>query len=209
LKNLLDDCVGKLSAAIDTFPWAQRMLYVDWLAQTYYYVRHSTRLLATAAARFPIDSSGDALHHRFAAHMSEEKKHEKLALHDLKQLGAAIDGIHERSSTRMFYEPQYYKIEHQHPVALFGYILALEAIGPARGKQIIERVASAHGRTCISFVSLHTEDDVEHLDKALQIVSGVSAVERDYIEQNLKQSTYAYCTMLRDVLGDRESTHAS
>ena len=35
------------------FPWTERAAYVGWLAQTYYYVRHSTRLLAAAAARFP------------------------------------------------------------------------------------------------------------------------------------------------------------
>ena len=56
-----------VSAATDRFPWEERAAYADWLAQTYYYVRHTTRLIASAAARFPIDERGNSLHHRFAA----------------------------------------------------------------------------------------------------------------------------------------------
>jgi len=33
-------------------PWENQSFYAEWLAQTYFYVRHSTRLLCLAAARF-------------------------------------------------------------------------------------------------------------------------------------------------------------
>jgi len=36
--------------------------------------------------------------------MGEEKKREKLAEHDLKELGTSIREMKERASTRMFYE---------------------------------------------------------------------------------------------------------
>jgi hypothetical protein len=206
MKALLTTCVHELSAALDRFPWEQRSAYADWLAQTYYYVRHSTRLLAASAARFPFDMRGNALHHRFAAHMAEEKKHEQLAVHDLRELGTSVDDLPERSSTRAFYEPQYYKIEHEHPIALFGYILPLEAVGPLCGKRILGRIAGAHGPKCTAFLKLHTEDDVEHLDKALELVAGVGPAERLLIERNLRQTTYAYAAMLVDIrasLADR------
>jgi hypothetical protein len=199
MKAHLDACVERLRLATEEFPWEDRAAYGDWLAQTYYYVRHSTRLLAASAARFPLDARGNALHHRFAEHMAEEKQHEKLALHDIRELGFSIDDLPERSSTRFFYEPQYYKIEHVHPVALFGYILPLEAIGPVGGKRVIERVSAAHGTKVIAFLKLHTEEDVNHLAKALEVLAAVPPEQRDVVLQNLEQSTDGYVGILGDV----------
>ncbi|MDP9151834.1 MAG: iron-containing redox enzyme family protein [Myxococcota bacterium] len=201
MKTLLTECVAALSAATDRFPWEERAAYADWLAQTYYYVRHTTRLIASAAARFPIDERGNSFHHRFAAHLGEEKKHEQLAIHDLKHLGASIADLREHPSTRMFYESQYYKIEHLGPVVHFGYILPLEGVGPASGKRIIDRVAAAHGPKCVSFLRLHSDDDVEHLEKALTMVAGVTPTERALIEDNMRQTIHGYCTMLLEIQG--------
>jgi hypothetical protein len=202
MKAHLDACVERLRLATVQFPWEEPAAYADWLAQTYYYVRHSTRLLAASAARFALDARGNALHHRFAAHMAEEKQHEKLALHDIKELGFSIDSLPERSSTRFFYEAQYYKIEHVHPIALFGYILPLEAIGPACGKLVVERVSAAHGRhgrKVIAFLELHVEDDVDHLAKALEALAAIGPEQREVVLQNLEQSTDGYLGILRDV----------
>ncbi len=197
MKRTLDECCEVLAAEVDRFPWSLRSAYVDWLAQTYYYVLHSTRLLATAAGRFEFDERGQALHHRFATHIGEEKKHELLALHDLKVLGAEL--LPERHSTRMFYEPQYYKIERNGPIGLFGYIMPLEAIGPLRGKQIMTALLGAFGEKCVSFLKLHAQDDVEHLEKALASLESASPRDRTFVEENMRQTTFAYCQMLREI----------
>jgi len=199
MKATFDKSVADLSRVIDRFPWTERAAYAEWLAQTFYYVRHSTRLLAAAAARFSFDAAGSSLHHRFAAHMAEEKKHELLAIHDLKQLDLSIDSFPERDSTRMFYEPQYYKIEHQDPIVLFGYILPLEALGPTCGARIIDQVTGVFGQKCASFVRVHAEDDISHLEKAFASLDGISEVHRRLVEQNMRQSTYSYLQMLSDM----------
>jgi len=199
MKTLLQDSVKDLSHALEHFPWGTKRAYADWLAQTYYYVCHSTRLLAAAAARFPYDERGNALHHRFASHMAEEKKHELLAVHDIHVLGETLESLPEHPSTRMFYETQYFKIEHQSPLALFGYILPLEAIGPAQGPLMVESVTAAHGAKCASFVKLHAGEDVDHLEKALSMLESVDDVNKRHIEQNIRQTTYAYVTMLHDI----------
>jgi hypothetical protein len=199
MRSLLLECSDRLGQAIDEFPWSDRHAYADWLAQTYFYVRHSTRLLAAAAARFSLDERGMTLHWRFVAHMAEEKKHELLCVHDLKSIGASLEALPERSSTRMFYEPQYYKVEHRAPIALFGYILPLEAIGPWHGKRILERLIGAHGEKCTSFLKLHAAEDVEHLDKALQVLSDIGPVERRLVEENMWQTTHAYLGILHEI----------
>jgi hypothetical protein len=199
MKALLDECGKQLGQAVDRFPWSDRRAYADWLAQTYFYVRHSTRLLAAAAARFSHEERDTALHTRFATHMAEEKKHELLCVHDLKVIGYALDTLPEHYSTRMFYEPQYFKIEHQAPIALFGYILPLEAIGPWHGKRILESLVQAHGEKSVSFLKLHAAEDVDHLDKALQMLDGLAGRERTLVEDNMRQTTYAYVGMLHDI----------
>ncbi len=199
MKAALQECNAALGEAVDRFPWAERRAYADWLAQTYFYVRHSTRLLAAAAARFSHDARDTALHYRFATHMAEEKKHELLCVHDLSAIGETLDSLPERHSTRMFYEPQYYKIEHQAPIALFGYILPLEAIGPLHGMRVLDPIIRSHGEKAASFLKLHAAEDVEHLDKALLMLDGIGAAERRLVQENMRQTTYAYVAILHDI----------
>jgi thiaminase len=208
MKKTLDACVEQLSLATDRFPWEERRAYADWLAQTYHYVCHSTRLLAAAAARFPYTDRGNVLHHRFAAHMAEEKKHELLCVHDLKRLGTSLDAHVEHHTTRAFYEPQYFKIEHQAPIALFGYILPLEAIGPATGHSIVARVAKAYGERCDSFLRVHSEEDVSHLDKALEMLRELPEHEQTLVEANMRQTTFGYVAMLNDIRRQLDVTPA-
>ncbi|HEY4012269.1 MAG TPA: iron-containing redox enzyme family protein [Polyangiaceae bacterium] len=202
MKLTLQECVDILRVEIDGFPWTDRAAYADWLAQTYYYVSHSTRLLASAAARFGLDAAGNALHNRFAAHMSEEKKHELLALHDIKHLGYSLDRLPERPAARMFYEPQYFKIEHESPMALFGYILPLEAAGPLLGRGVMANVTQAFGSSAATFLKVHVNEDVDHLEKAFQMLESASSADRSFIERNMRQTTFAYRTMLQDIRHD-------
>ena len=91
MKATLDSAVSAMDARGRSFAWTDRAAYAGWLAQTYYYVRHSTRLLAAAAARFPHGRAGDTMHHRFGAHIGEEKRHELLCVRDLQALGETLD----------------------------------------------------------------------------------------------------------------------
>ncbi len=201
MKSALESSVARLGEGLRAFPWRDRQAYGDWLAQTYWYVRHSTRLLAAAAARFGHDDVGNSLHVRFAAHMAEEKRHELLATHDLKALGLSLDAFRERASTRAFYECQYYKIEHVNPVALFGYILALEAMSATHGPWAFGEAAAEHGAGAATFLKLHAHDDEDHVQKAIAMLERIDARGRAEIEQNLEQSTFGYLTLLGEIAG--------
>jgi hypothetical protein len=181
-------------------PWNDPCVYGYWLAQTFYYVSHSTRLLAAAASRFGCDDHGTALHWRFAAHMGEEKRHELLCLHDLKQLNLTLDRFPERHSTRMFYEPQYFKVEHQDPIVLFGYIFPLEMLSLCEaGRGMLTITEGAFGRQATTFLRVHIDDDPDHIEKAYQALEGANSAQLKLIEQNLRQTVFAYDAMLRDV----------
>lgn len=198
-KAALAEGLRELEAVVQRFPWGSRLAYGDFLAQTYYFVCHSTRLLAAAAARFPLDQRGQTLHARFAAHISEEKHHELLAEHDIRALGLSVEVFPERHLTRAFYEPQYYKIEHQGPMTLFGYILPLEAAAARLGGPMLAALVSAHGKGAVSFAKVHAQDDPEHLDSAFAAIDLATPVERSFIDVNLRQSMYIYIALLQEI----------
>jgi pyrroloquinoline quinone (PQQ) biosynthesis protein C len=196
MKATLDAAVFAMDAAGQRFPWTNRAAYAGWLAQTYYYVRHSTRLLASAASRFPHGRVGDTLHLRFGAHIGEEKRHELLCVRDIQALGETLDALPELATTRMFYEPQYYKVEHQTPSVLLGYILPLEVIAPQSGASVIEQVTREFGPKCANFLKVHAQEDVAHVERALGLVEALPSHERELIEENMKQTALAYTSML-------------
>jgi pyrroloquinoline quinone (PQQ) biosynthesis protein C len=208
MKATLDAAVSAMDASSRLFPWTDRLAYAGWLAQTYYYVRHSTRLLAAAAARFPHTRTGDTLHHRFGVHLGEEKRHELLCVRDIQALGETLDALPEHATTRMFYEPQYYKVEHQAPSVLLGYILPLEVIAPLSGERVIEQLTRAFGPKCANFLKVHAQEDVAHVERALSLVEALPSHERELIEQNMKQTALAYTSMLDAIAQQARRTTA-
>src|SRR4030095_406532 len=90
--------------------------YARLLTEIYHYVKHSTRLLALAAAR--TSPSRAALFRRFVTHIGEESGHEKWTLHDLRALGVDPDMVTASSPaphTEAMFGLQYYLIEHDTP----------------------------------------------------------------------------------------------
>jgi pyrroloquinoline quinone (PQQ) biosynthesis protein C len=201
MKKLLSQAVQTMGDASNAFPWKDPAAYSDWLAQTYFYVRHSTRLLAVAAGRFGHDPRGDALHHRFGHHMGEENRHELLALNDLKHMKTGtIELFTELPSTRSFYEVQYAKVVMQDPMALFGYILPLEILSAQHGRAACDAAKAAFGAPCVSFLKVHVEEDADHVEKALQALEGLSAREESLISASIEQTAYGYRSMLEQIV---------
>lgn len=177
-------------------PWEDAHFYASYLTQTYYFVRHSTRLLAMASAYAKFDQ--DALHRRFGSHIAEEKGHDLIALADLKKLGF-LELEEELPATRNLYEGQYYKIQKLDSAALLGYILALEGVASSVCPLFIERIYQAYGKQCALFLKLHVEEDPDHVDKAFEQVEALPATLRQLVEENLVQSFRNYVSFLKNI----------
>jgi hypothetical protein len=188
--KLLDPCV-------DRFPWTDRQHYAQFLAQTYYYVAHSTRLLALAAARFGADR--EELHRRFIKHIAEENAHHLLAEKDLKHLDLRVEGFEELPMTKALYEAQYFKVEHQDPTVLFGYILALEGLSIHRGEAIHDWALEAFGKKSTHFVRLHSREDPDHLEKAFEHIEQLPEHQQKWIRDNFVQSCLQYDQFLAGI----------
>lgn len=177
-------------------PWEDRAFYASYLAQTYYFVRHSTRLLAMASGHARQDQAD--LHRRFGSHIGEEKGHDLLALNDLKQLGYT-EVESELAETRNLYEGQYYKVEKLDSAALLGYILALEGVASMICPDFIGRIYEAHGEKCAKFLKLHVEEDPDHVEKAFEQIEKLPKNLQEMVETNLIQSFKNYRYFLQGI----------
>jgi hypothetical protein len=184
--DFFENHMAVLYSAVADFPWDSKDAYASFLAQTYYYVSHSTRLLALAAARFGVEDEG--LHQRFLKHTTEEKSHHLLAIHDLKALGKQLTDYPELPMTAALYEPQYYKVEYQDPTALFGYIMPLEMLAVRKGRWIFGCVEKAFGTKAASFVKVHAEDDEGHVTEGLEHLRQLDPSKMNRINFNFVQT---------------------
>ncbi len=188
--------VDLMISALDNFPWDSKQAYAEFLAQTYYYIRHSTRLLAASAARF--SQEDQAMHKRFMKHSDEENSHELLAVRDLQKLGYKMEDFRELPQTRAFYETQYYKIEHCDPAALLGYILALE-VTATHLAPIQKKLTALYGKECVKLIQVHSDEDPDHVEKALKSISALKNERVLEIEINIEQSAILYAGMIEAV----------
>lgn len=187
--------LNELDDAVRATPWREKSVYGAFLAQTYYYVSHSTRLLALAASRFKFTE--EKIHRRFVRHATEEMSHETLALRDLKNLGLSLDHYREFPSTRAFYQTQYYMIEHVSPWSFWGYILMLEGLASTKGAWLFNEIKRHHGDGAASFVKVHAAEDVGHMAEAEQALRSLPDQERPLVVEQIANSCFFYGAMLQ------------
>lgn len=176
------------------FDLTNKHAYANFLAQTYYYVSHSTRLLAFAAGMYKGDE--EKLFRRYIKHISEESSHEILALKDLEELGFGIEQFPELPETKQLWEAQYYKVLHTDPTVFMGYILALEAFACRYFPIFLEKLEAHYGPKAVRFVKLHAEEDPDHVDKAVEFILSLDASRTNEIEFNMLQTSKSYAYML-------------
>lgn len=194
MKNVLEKQLNESKKIIESMPWADEVFYSNFLAQTYFFVQHSTRLLALSISYF--DVQRDHLYKRFVTHLKEENYHEKIALADLEHLKKSIDQFQENSFTRSFWETQFYKIQQSKGTSLLGYILYLEAIAVHCFDQVFKEVEQLYGPKATRFIKVHVEEDPEHLDHAIELISTLNDKEREEIRINFTQSAQLYHAIL-------------
>jgi pyrroloquinoline quinone (PQQ) biosynthesis protein C len=189
-----DRWLPQVLATGEDFPWRSRPAYASWLAQTYHYIVHTSRIIALAASR--CDRRHDELHRRLVHYLNEESDHDLLALDDLRALGHSIEEFPEHPLTAAFYQVDYYRIEHETPLALFGRSLLLEGAAAAGADRLADQVAEAFGEKTATFLRLHGREDPSHVDNAFRALEGVGQEEEAVIAAALTQSGVIYLAMM-------------
>jgi pyrroloquinoline quinone (PQQ) biosynthesis protein C len=186
--------VELMGKVVDSMDAKNPMVYGNYLAQTYYYVSHSTRMLALAAG---LMKRNDESHfRRFVKHIGEEAAHEVLAEKDLQDLGMKPSDFGHLPETRALWEPQYYKIQHENPLSLMGYIIALESFATTQLPRFYQKVKEVYEGKACRFIKLHAEEDPEHIEKAIQLTSTLSNDLQETVVANVVQTAKSYVVMV-------------
>jgi hypothetical protein len=200
-ENTIAQCMEVLNKEIETisvvaraFPWDDRAHYAFWLAQTYYYVAHTTRLIALAAARMPI--ADENFYGRFVREISEERGHELLLLNDLKALGHSIEEFEELPETSFFYQTLGYLIDREEPVSILGYSLTLEGLSALKAHEYYARASAAFGENACTFLRVHNVVDEKHFEAGFQFLQEVPPRAVAPIMKGARQCSAIYRNIL-------------
>lgn len=196
LKSLYDQEIKQLGRQVVEAPWKNKEFYAYWLAQTYYFVKDNTRLLMLCGSR--VDLKDQRTHHRLIEHCAEEKGHEMLLVRDLAKLGYKVTDFPQLPATAGFYQSQYYWIEHRHPMAFFGYIILLEGLGAEYAPKVFRQVQEAHGASAATFLRVHGEEDISHIQNAFKELEGLAADVSQMVEENFVLGVGLYSSMVRE-----------
>jgi hypothetical protein len=160
--------------------------YPEYLRTMHGVICASVPLMKLAARRcadrHPHAAVAAPLQRYLERHIDEERDHDAWLLADLSALGAAADRpIKEPppAAVARLVGPQYYWIEHGHPLALLGYIVVLESNAPAL--QLADWIAStAHiPAAALRTVREHAELDEKHADAVYDLLDALPLTESD------------------------------
>lgn len=203
IKSELMQCMNEVKEQHPASGFRNEDYYVNWLAQTYYFVRHSTALLGYALPHL----KNDDLRHHFEKHLGEETRHDVVALKDLQKMNRSITDIPESHLTQAFYQSQYYRIMFEGGTSLLGYILFLEGIAVHWGKDFHHEIKDIHRGN--SFLRVHVEEDPEHLEGAIKTISSLSKQEQENIMRNFHYSHDIYSLLLQNAKQQKTKKNAA
>lgn len=194
IKNELLTLIDKVGNEFEKFPWENKYAYANWLAQTYYFVRHTTCFLALSAARWGIKNREQQ--YQALQHLKDESSHDLLLLNDLEAIKSSIANHNEWPETQAFYQIQYYWIEHETPAAHLGYAYLLEGLASKKAQIAYNQIIKAHGNNAASFLKVHAEEDAQHLEKGLKNLDKLNEYEMRCFKDCLRQSSMLYLQIL-------------
>ena len=166
LRRKLDLVLPELAGVTQRFLASPRIsdLYVEYLISSHWIARASIPLMQTARERAMSigikDPVGAALAPYLEGHIVEEMGHDEWFLEDLDVLGwnrAAVLTQPPSATVASLVGAQYYWVLHYHPVALLGFLTALESHPPSR--PLIDELISRTGHPPEAFRTL-----IEHAD---------------------------------------------
>jgi len=173
-----------------------------YLYATYSYVTASVPLMQLALTRLDcsvVTPYADYL----AQHIEEERHHDEWLIEDLKELG----GCYKLSHTEC---PQgsiqlagvgYYTIIQWHPIALLGYIFALESAPPSIGDlRAIEDRCGVHANGLRTLYE-HSSTDIEHRARLFEVIDAINAdlAYAEMISATLVATLRAVLTMFEEL----------
>ena len=199
-------CIKDMQNAMADCPWQTSEFYAMWLAQTYFYVRNATRVLAKAAYRCTHEE--EFIHKKMLQGITEERNHEIMAINDLREVGYEMSEMKELPSTTSYYQTLLAAIDYDGPYALLGYFVALEGLGAIGADYIFESTFEKWGKKGTQFLRVHTRVDQHHFTDGLEFIESLPKDKQVMIEKYVVSSTHIYLGLLAGVKAHYKSLPA-
>lgn len=199
-------CIKEMQDTLGAMPWQSPEFYAQFLAQTYFYVRNATRVLAKAAYRCTHEEEG--LHKKLLQGIIEEKNHEIMAINDLKEVGYDMASMKELPSTTCYYQTLLAAIDYDGPYALLGYFVALEGLGAIGADYVFDSTFAKWGKKGTQFLRVHTRVDQHHFTDGLEFIESLPIDKQIMIEKYVESSTKIYIGLLEGVKATYKSLPA-
>jgi len=167
-------------------------IYEHYIAQTYYYIEHSVKLLALAIE----NTHNEEFQKRSREHIKEENNHELMALRDLKALGKDLQHYPENQATKQLYMTQYNLIRNHGGEVLLGYIYFLESLA-IKLAPFHDNLKSEYNGKASVFIKVHVEEDQKHIIEARENIEG-SKMKREIFD-NITTTFETYNAFLDEV----------
>jgi len=173
-KASLDRVVGSSIVKSIMAGGVPKNAYASYLVNVWHYAIHSPKVIAIAGAR--CSDTHPELSAYLLHHAGEELGHDEWALSDLRALGVSEDRVRasrpDHACAAMI-GMEYYWAAHANPVALFGWMFTLEALGDDVGHLIataLDKSLSLGGQGSY-FLTGHGEADHDHIREITEKVA--------------------------------------
>ena len=207
IETHFEERLAEFDQVAKSYNWEDQYAYAAWLAQQYYLVRHSSRLLGLALSK--IESAN--VRNEYIHHLGEERGHDDLLLNDLKSLGYRIEDFEEFPTTRLIIHNQYYWLNVSTADSLFGYAQYLEGIAVFCARPVIKRLEDC-GSKGLNFLKVHAESDELHYPEGFARMHRNKVDWAQVILPNLEESHMLYLKMFDDLkasLANRSPSQSS
>jgi pyrroloquinoline quinone (PQQ) biosynthesis protein C len=143
-----------------------RELYIAFLTQAYYHVRHTVPLLMATGARLPQDY--EWVRGAIAEYIDEEYGHQEWILNDIAALGGDAEAVRHGEPglpIELMVAFLYDQIARCNPMGFFGMVHVLEGTSVAIALTVAEQIKQGLGlpANAMSYLTSHGTLDQEHL----------------------------------------------
>jgi pyrroloquinoline quinone (PQQ) biosynthesis protein C len=97
----------------------------------------------------------------------------------------------------MLWEPQF--SVRKSVEAVYGYTIVLEQLAVLRGSKVASRVENLSTKNCNTFLKGHSDSDVGHVKRDLEVINNFEPSSRFAVINNMMQSAEAYNNMLDSI----------
>lgn len=179
--------------------------YAAYLRETYHMVRHTSRMLALAAARCEDDRRG--LRDWFITQTDEENNHDLFCIKDLRNMGydptKVLAGQPHQGAWALVCQ-NYYMATYGNPAGILGVASITEGLGASIAGSMADILISTYGyrSETVTFMRSHSGFDAKHLEETEYAINQLVTKPEDLaaVIQGRRMTIISYAQMFTDCM---------